>query len=120
MKRKAIQPMSEEMILKIQSISERMCENFKALKEERHLNNREMADALSPYITSDSHMSRIFSGKRPISIELLAAIHCRFGIDFDEFMLGEKRDADRTILSEEEERVVLNLADRISDCKIGR
>ena len=68
-----------------------------------------MVDKFPTIIKSDSEISKIINGKRPISIKLLIALRLVWGVDLNDFIA----DAPIPQISVEMKEKILNLAEII-------
>lgn len=86
------QQIPDELVLAADKIKDRVTENFRKFVWKNGWTNSEAEVKLSPIITDASHMSKLLSGKRSVSLALLFVLHKHYGVDLNEFIAGDKSE----------------------------
>lgn len=71
-------------------VDERLTDNFNKFLQEQNWRNVDAANKLSPCITDESHVSKLCSGKRKVSLDLLVVLHEVYKVDLNEWICGDK------------------------------
>lgn len=108
------QVIPDDIIEIAEKSKKRVAQNFINFTIKKGWSNVKILEKFYPIMTDESHVSKVLSGVRPVSLALLVVLHYQYDIDLNEFIAG---DCKTLKMSRDVEELILDLSDKIRHCR---
>lgn len=102
------------IIERVDAVYDRMRVAFSEFLAAQGWSNARAYREFSPYISNPAAVTKILSGKQTFPFQVILVMAIRFNEPLDETFLGQKLETPS--LTETEQKVILQLAERIKSC----